>query len=364
MDLKTLVNRLEEFAPLKAAVDWDNVGLMVEPTDPLTVHKILLTNDLTEPVLDEAINNKVNMIVCYHPTIGVSKYLKRLTQIEWKQRQIVKCIENRIALFTPHTTWDSIDGGINDFILKSFDAKKIESVRENPDLVNPCGYTKSIRLNATFGAVREKLIEIATKVGAEEKINMISEKEILIKGTKQSEIELLADAKGVVALIETIKSSFQDYTEVLSTIRIQDLDKPLMKNVGLGRIAWLNKPIKIRDVIERTKELVKMKTFRFAIGNGKTLDDTISTLAIGAGTSSGLLNDTRAEFIITGEITHHEILHEVHRGVSLIVTDHSNTERCYLEPFKSTFLDFLKRKYNESVEIIISKVDRDPLEYV
>ena len=50
-------------------------------------------------------------------------------------------------------------------------------MRENPDLVNPCGYTKSIRLNATLGAVREKLVEIAAKVGAEEKIKMISEKE-------------------------------------------------------------------------------------------------------------------------------------------------------------------------------------------
>jgi putative NIF3 family GTP cyclohydrolase 1 type 2 len=86
-------------------------------------------------------------------------------------------------------------------------------------------------------------------------------------------------------------------------------------------------------------------------------------LAIGAGCCSGLLNNTSAEFIITGEMSHHEILHEVHRGVSLIVTDHSKTERGYIEKFIENFNDLLAKR-NEYVELIKSKKDRDPLEYV
>lgn len=119
MDLKLVVRRLEEYAPLNiAVVDWDNVGLLVEPTEPLEVKRILLTNDLTEPVLEEAISKNVNLIISYHPAIF--KALKRLTQVEWKQRSIVKCIEKRIAVFCPHTSWDSVDGGINDWILQAF----------------------------------------------------------------------------------------------------------------------------------------------------------------------------------------------------------------------------------------------------
>ena len=44
-----------------------------------------------------------------------------------------------------------------------------------------------------------------------------------------------------------------------------------MKNVGLGRIGYLEKPIKIREIVEKMKSLLKMKTFRLALGNGKTL---------------------------------------------------------------------------------------------
>lgn len=77
--------------------------MLVEPSENILVEKILITNDLTEPILDEAIQKKVNLIVAYHPAIFES--LKRLTQSEWSQRSIVKCIEHRIAVYSPHTCW-------------------------------------------------------------------------------------------------------------------------------------------------------------------------------------------------------------------------------------------------------------------
>jgi len=55
MDLKLVTKRLQEYANLNLAADWDNVGLLVEPSDKLLVKKILITNDLTEPVLEESI---------------------------------------------------------------------------------------------------------------------------------------------------------------------------------------------------------------------------------------------------------------------------------------------------------------------
>ncbi len=48
------------FAPTSLAQDWDNVGLLVEPTPPHRVNKLLLTNDLTEAVLEEALSQQVN----------------------------------------------------------------------------------------------------------------------------------------------------------------------------------------------------------------------------------------------------------------------------------------------------------------
>ena len=55
MELKKVVQCLNEYAPKELACDWDNVGLLVEPSEKLLVKKILITNDLTEPVLEESI---------------------------------------------------------------------------------------------------------------------------------------------------------------------------------------------------------------------------------------------------------------------------------------------------------------------
>jgi dinuclear metal center YbgI/SA1388 family protein len=156
MDLKLVVKRLEQYANLKLAADWDNVGLLVEPSENLLVKRILITNDLTEPVLEEAIKSNANLIISYHPAIF--NPLKRLTKSEWKQRSIVKCIENRIAVYSPHTAWDSVEGGINDWILSVFDLKKSESIEPVKEAINPCGFSKTLKINVDFGPSKDKLL--------------------------------------------------------------------------------------------------------------------------------------------------------------------------------------------------------------
>ena len=46
------------------------------------VSRVMLTNDLTEDVLEECVEKKADLIVSYHPPIF--RPLKRLTQENWK----------------------------------------------------------------------------------------------------------------------------------------------------------------------------------------------------------------------------------------------------------------------------------------
>jgi len=359
MELKQVVKRLNEYGDLKIACDWDNVGLLVEPSGKLMVKKIFVTNDLTEGTLDEAIKKHANLIVSYHP--AVFNPLKRLTQAEWKQRSIVKCIEHKIAVYSPHTVWDAIEGGINDWIIKAFDNERVETIVPTQSFSCLTGLNKTVKINLCYGQSKEKLI---SNIATFDEIKFLSEKQIVNGDSlKQSELEFASSAKGVVILIDFLKSMFD--ANILSTLRIYDIEKPLLKNVGLGRIGYLHRPMKIRDVVEVVKSHFNMKTFRLALGNGKSLDDKVKVIAAGAGSGSKLLSNLNVDLIITGELSHHEILHEVHRGVSLIVTDHTNTERGYFGLFKTRFIELLE-KYSEEnmLEIIISEVDRDPLEYI
>lgn len=37
----------------------------------------------------------------------------------WKERLVVNAIRNRIAIFSPHTSWDCVSGGVNDWLAES-----------------------------------------------------------------------------------------------------------------------------------------------------------------------------------------------------------------------------------------------------
>ncbi|CAB0036873.1 unnamed protein product [Trichogramma brassicae] len=117
--LKSIVRVLEEYAHPKYAGSWDNVGLLIEPTEAKTVKHILLTNDLTEEVMQEALKLQTDMIISYHPPIF--KALKSICTNNWKERIVARCLENRIALYSPHTALDAIEGGVNDWLASALD---------------------------------------------------------------------------------------------------------------------------------------------------------------------------------------------------------------------------------------------------
>lgn len=117
-DLQTVVRVLHRLFPTDLAEDWDNVGLLLEPSEVTFIETILLTNDLTDKVMDEAITRGVNLIISYHPPLF--RPFKSLRQDEWKNRIVVRCLENKIAVYSPHTSSDAMQGGVNDWLLSPF----------------------------------------------------------------------------------------------------------------------------------------------------------------------------------------------------------------------------------------------------
>lgn len=118
MELQRIVSELHKMYPPCLAEDWDNVGLLVEPSNHVQqlVNHIVLTNDLTEEVMEEIEKTvpKAGLIIAYHPPIF--RPLKTLTSSTAKERIIVKALESRIAIYSPHTSADSVYGGVNDWL--------------------------------------------------------------------------------------------------------------------------------------------------------------------------------------------------------------------------------------------------------
>ena len=126
MDLRSLVCHFEAIVPSSRAESWDNVGLLVEPSGNPSISHVLLTVDLTEQVLDEAKRVGAELVVAYHPPIF--RPLKRLTQHSVKERIIVGAVESRVAVYSPHTALDCMEGGVNDWLLAGLGQGEVQAL--------------------------------------------------------------------------------------------------------------------------------------------------------------------------------------------------------------------------------------------
>lgn len=82
------------------------------------IKRVILTNDLSESVLEEAIDREAQLIISYHPLIFPA--LKSIKFENWKERIVGTLLHKQIALFSPHTAWDSVEGGVNDWLAGAF----------------------------------------------------------------------------------------------------------------------------------------------------------------------------------------------------------------------------------------------------
>ena len=125
----------------------------------------------------------------------------------------------------------------------------------------------------------------------------------------------------------------------------------------MGRIVHLNESLPVRRAIELVKEHLKLKHVRLATSESGR---NVQTVGICAGSGASLLKNVKADLLLTGEMSHHEVLDAVHAGAHVILCEHSNTERGFLLKWKET----IQAAMGDGVQITVSTVDRDPLETV
>lgn len=110
MIVKDFSSVLEELAPLSYQESYDNAGLQIG-NDNDTVTKILLTIDVTEAVIQEAIDNNADLIISHHPLIF--NPVKQINNNSDVGRCIQLAIKNNIAIYACHTNIDSVQNGVN-----------------------------------------------------------------------------------------------------------------------------------------------------------------------------------------------------------------------------------------------------------
>ena len=98
-------------APYTDAEEWDNVGLLAG-RNGAPVDTVLCALDLTEAVVDEAVERGAQMIVTHHPILFRGR--KNLREDDAEGRMLCKLVRANLAMVAMHTNYDNAMPGVND----------------------------------------------------------------------------------------------------------------------------------------------------------------------------------------------------------------------------------------------------------
>ena len=118
-----VIKAIEAVAPLRYQDEWDNSGLQVGFQDD-EVRGVLVCLDVTEAIVDEAVEKGCSMIVSHHPLLFHP--LSQVSDVTYQQRCVTKALHAGIAIYSAHTSLDNAPGGVNHKIAELIGLEKLE----------------------------------------------------------------------------------------------------------------------------------------------------------------------------------------------------------------------------------------------
>ncbi|XP_042205848.1 NIF3-like protein 1 [Homarus americanus] len=254
MNLSEVVKRLNSLASTSLAESWDNVGLLLEPHSKKEIETMMLTNDLTEEVMDEAERIRANFILSYHPP--VFQPLKRITSKAWKERIVARCLEKGIAVYSPHTSYDAVQGGVNDWLIQAFDGEEVSPLHPSKKLPK---YSHQVTVTTSSELEAMALVESFTA--------LLDQSQTFIKSSEK-QMEVLC-TEGTVPTIINLITDNENASALQLTLT--KLEKVPIVGHGMGRKCKIVQPMTIEEAINRIKSHLGLPYVRLALAHGAKL---------------------------------------------------------------------------------------------
>ena len=360
--LQEIMDLMEQIAPASLAESWDNPGLAAgDPSDD--INRVLVALDAIEPVIDEAIAKKADLILTHHPILF--RPVKTLRRDTPKGKCLSKAIKNDIALFSAHTNLDIAKGGTNDELARVIGLENIGLLIETERrplnkivVYAPVTHTEEIK-SAMFAAG-------AGCIGNYSDCAFFSEGKGSfrpLEGTNpyigsQDKYEIVPEAsieticpQNLTGKVISAMLAAHPYEEAAYDIYTVN-QSPFAE--GLGRTGFLKEETTLREFALFLKQALGLKIIRI-VGDPERKIKKIS-LCTGAGSE---FIETAAkngsDLYITGDISYHDAQLAYDYDIALIDATHYGTENLITEVLKAR----LKEAFPE-LDVIKSEIDGQP----
>lgn len=368
---QTLIQAFEDWAPKHLAFEDDRVrcGLQIGTLNK-PVEKVMVTLDVLENVVDEAIEKKVDLIIAHHAVIF--KPLKDMRTDRGQSKIAAKCIKHDIAVYVAHTNFDIAENGMNDLL-----AEKIGI--ENTEILAPTYHEQLYKIAVFVPESHAEGLRTAMGNAGAGYIGDYSHCTFNTPGIgtftpqegtnpyigKQGELEKVDEIK-----IETITEEKELNLVISKMVKAHPYEEPAYdvyplnqkgKAYGIGRIGEIASPLSLKDFAAKIKESFGLEGLR-VVGN---LDEKVQKVAVLGGDGNGFMKTAAvkgADVFITGDIYYHTAHDAILDGLNIIDAGH-HIESIMKEAVREYLARFITEKKYET-EIIVSEANTNPFTFM
>jgi dinuclear metal center YbgI/SA1388 family protein len=361
--LKDVTNFLESFAPLNLQESYDNAGLITGDVNT-EIKTVLITLDVIEKVIDEAIKKNAQLIVAHHPIVFSG--LKKFTGKNYVERTIIKALKNDIAIYAAHTNLDSVEGGVNQKICEKLGLQNCKILQpasgQLKKLVTfiPIEHLNPVReavFNAGAGNIGnyDSCGFTAEGLGSfrgNENANPFVGEKGKIHTEKEVRFETIFPGYWQGKVIDALLKS-HPYEEV--AFDIYPLDNQFNKT-GMGMIGTVAAPVSETGFLKQLKSTFNTGVIKHTALKGQP----VNKVAVCGGAGSSLLNSAiaaGADFFISADFKYHQFFDAENK---IVIADIGHFES---EQFtKELFYELLMKNFPKFA-VHLSEVNTNPVFY-
>jgi dinuclear metal center YbgI/SA1388 family protein len=335
--VSNIIQLLEDWAPKWVAWEKDNVGLQVG-NEQNKVTRILVTLDVTKFIVNEAITQKVELIISHHPLLF--RPLSAIIASDPVGELALRLAEHKIALFSAHTNLDFTQGGVSFTLAEKLGLQNIrfltllkQSLAKIVVFV-PEGHVEHViraMTQAGAGVIgKYSTCSFGSKgkgsfYGSEASKPFLGKRGNL-EFVEETRLEMIAPRANISGAVAALKA-VHPYEEPAYDIYFIENSNP---NFGMGAIGTLPKPQSLGYFLKSVKKSLGAGTLHYT----GSLTHKIQTIAVCGGAGSDLLADAmsaKADAFVTSDVRYHAF-QKAEGTIALIDAGHWETEQVILQP--------------------------------
>jgi len=123
--LGKLIESFESLWPISGAEEWDAPGLVTGSPNQ-QISRVLLTVDVTDEVVESAIEAGFQLLLAHHPFL--MRGVKSVAETAAKGSTVSKAIKANLAIYAAHTNADIVESGVSDVLAQQLGVQNFRAL--------------------------------------------------------------------------------------------------------------------------------------------------------------------------------------------------------------------------------------------